>query len=56
MADGVKEEAQKLGITAYVLSADDKLDKQISDVEDLIQKKIDLLLINATQAGAQAVI
>ena len=56
MADGVKDEAQKLGITAYVLSADDKLDKQISDVEDLIQKQIDLLLINATQAGAQAVI
>ncbi len=56
MADGVKDQAQKMGIEAYVLSADDKLDKQISDVEDLIQKKIDVLLINATQAGAQAVI
>jgi ribose transport system substrate-binding protein len=56
MADGVKAEAKKMGIEAYVLSADDKLDKQISDVEDLIQKKIDVLLINATQAGAQAVI
>jgi ribose transport system substrate-binding protein len=56
MADGVKDEAQKMGIEAYVLSADDKLEKQISDVEDLIQKKIDVLLINATQAGAQAVI
>lgn len=56
MADGVKDEAQKLGIEAFVLSADDKLEKQISDVEDLIQKKIDVLLINATQAGAQAVI
>ena len=56
MADGVKDQAQKMGIEAYVLSADDKLDKQISDVEDLIQKKINVLLINATQAGAQAVI
>jgi ribose transport system substrate-binding protein len=56
MADGVKDEAQKMGIEAYVLSADDKLEKQISDVEDLIQKKINVLLINATQAGAQAVI
>ena len=56
MADGVKAQAKDMGITAYVLSADDKLDKQISDVEDLIQKKIDVLLINATQAGAQAVI
>jgi ribose transport system substrate-binding protein len=56
MADGMKDQAKKMGIEAYVLSADDKLDKQISDVEDLIQKKIDVLLINATQAGAQAVI
>jgi ribose transport system substrate-binding protein len=56
MADGVRDEAKTLGIEAYVLSADDKLDKQISDVEDLIQKKIDVLLINATQSGAQAVI
>jgi ribose transport system substrate-binding protein len=56
MADGVKDQAKKMGIEAYVLSADDKLDKQISDVEDLIQKNINVLLINATQAGAQAVI
>jgi ribose transport system substrate-binding protein len=56
MADGMKDQAKKMGIEAYVLSADDKLDKQISDVEDLIQKKINILLINATQAGAQAVI
>ena len=56
MADGMKLQAKEMGIEAYVLSADDKLDKQISDVEDLIQKKIDVLLINATQAGAQAVI
>jgi len=56
MADGVKDQAKTMEIEAYVLSADDKLDKQISDVEDLIQKKIDVLLINATQSGAQAVI
>jgi ribose transport system substrate-binding protein len=56
MADGVRDEAKKMGIEADVLSADDKLEKQISDVEDLVQKKIDVLLINATQAGATAVI
>jgi ribose transport system substrate-binding protein len=56
MADGMKQESKTMGIEAYVLSADDKLDKQISDVEDLIQKQIDVLLINATQSGAQAVI
>ena len=56
MADGMKEQCKTMGIEAYALSADDKLAKQISDVEDLIQKKIDVLLINATQSGAQAVI
>src|SRR5512136_785264 len=56
MANGVKDEAQKLGIQAFVLNAEDKLEKQISDVEDLIQKNIQVLLINATQDGAAAVI
>jgi len=56
MADGMKAQSKALGIEAFVLSADDKLAKQISDVEDLIQKNIDVLLINATQSGAQAVI
>jgi ribose transport system substrate-binding protein len=56
MANGVKDEAKKLSIQAFVLNAEDKLEKQISDVEDLIQKKIHVLLINATQDGAVAVI
>jgi ribose transport system substrate-binding protein len=56
MANGVKDEAKKLGIQAFVLNAEDKLEKQISDVEDLIQKRIQVLLINATQDGAAAVI
>jgi ribose transport system substrate-binding protein len=56
MANGVKDEAKKLGIQAFVLNSEDKLEKQISDVEDLIQKKIHVLLINATQDGAVAVI
>lgn len=56
MANGVKDEAKKLGIQAFVLNAEDKLEKQISDVEDLIQKRIHVLLINATQDGAAAVI
>jgi len=56
MADGVKEEAARQGIEAFVLNAGDKLDKQIADVEDLIQKKIQVLLINATHDGAAAVV
>jgi ribose transport system substrate-binding protein len=56
MADGVKEEAARQGFEAVVLNAGDKLDKQIADVEDLIQKRIDVLLINATHDGAAAVV
>jgi ribose transport system substrate-binding protein len=56
MADGVKEEAARQGFEAYVLNAGDKLDKQIADVEDLIQKRIQVLLINATHDGAAAVV
>jgi ribose transport system substrate-binding protein len=56
IADGVKEEAAQQGIEVYVLNANDKLDKQIADVEDLIQKKIQVLLINATHDGAVAVV
>jgi len=56
MANGVTDEAKALGLEASVLNANDKLDKQIADVEDLIQKKIDVLLINATQDGAVAVV
>jgi len=56
MADGVKAQAASLGFDAVVLNADDKLDKQITDVEDLIQRKVDVLIINATQDGAVAVV
>jgi len=56
MADGVKKQAAVYGYSTVVLNADDKLEKQIADVEDLIQKKVDVLLINAAQDGALAAI
>jgi len=56
MAEGVKAQAAESGFESVVLNAADKLDKQIADVEDLIQKKVDVLLINATHDGAAAVI
>jgi len=56
MADGVRDQATAEGYEVTVLNADDKLEKQIADVEDLIQKKIDVLIINATQDGAAAVL
>jgi len=39
-----------------VLNANDKLDKQIPDAEDFTQKKIQVLMINATHDGAVAVV
>ncbi len=56
MAEGVSAEAEAQGVQVTVLSADDQLEKQISDVEDLIAAGIDALLINATQDGAIGVI
>lgn len=56
MADGVRDQAKAEGMEVTVLNAEDKLEKQIADVEDLIQKKIDVLLINATHDGAAAVL
>lgn len=56
MADGVRDQAKADGMEVTVLNAEDKLEKQIADVEDLIQKKIDVLIINATHDGAAAVL
>ena len=56
MANGVREEAARQGMQAVVLNAEDRLDKQISDVEDLIQRGVNVLLINATHDGAGAVV
>jgi ribose transport system substrate-binding protein len=56
MADGVKKQAAEYGYEVVVLNAGDKLEKQVADVEDLIQRKVDVLLINAAQDGAIAAI
>ena len=56
LAEGVAAEAEALGVEVTVLSADDQLEKQISDVEDLIAAGVDTLLINATQDGAVGVV
>lgn len=56
LAQGVADEGKALGAEVTVLSADDQLEKQISDVEDLIAADIDVLLINPTQGEAVGVI
>ena len=56
MADGVRDQAAAEGFESTILNAEDKLEKQIADVEDLIQKKVDVIIINATHDGAAAVL
>ncbi len=56
MADGVREQAKAEGMEVTILNAEDKLEKQIADVEDLIQKKVQVIVINATHDGAAAVL
>ncbi len=52
LRDGAQVAAQKAGIQLVVLDAQDKVDKQVADIEDLIQRKVKVILINPTDAAA----
>lgn len=52
MYDGMKEAAEKLGVEVVVTSADNLVDKQISDVESLIEQKCDVILLKALDRDA----
>lgn len=54
LTDGAKEKANELGATLTVVDAQDNASKQASDVEDLIQQKVDLILINPVDSAAVA--
>ncbi|MCP4693117.1 MAG: D-ribose ABC transporter substrate-binding protein [Desulfobacterales bacterium] len=55
--EGAEAEAKLLNVNLVVTDAQNRLDKQVGDVEDLIQKKVDALLINPTDsAGIAAVV
>lgn len=47
LADTCKEEVEKSGNKAIVMDAQNRIDKQISDIEDLITKRVDAILISA---------
>ena len=49
--DGAQQEAQLFGIKLVVTDAQNDLNKQISDIEDLIQQKVNVLLVNATDSA-----
>ena len=54
LTDGAKAKAEELGATLTVVDAQDNASKQASDVEDLIQQKVDLVLINPVDSAAVA--
>lgn len=54
LTDGAEEKAKELGATLTVVDAQDNASKQASDVEDLIQQKVDLILINPVDSAAVA--
>lgn len=52
LKDGAEKAAKDAGVTLNVVDARDNTSKQISDIEDLIQKKVSVLLINPTDSDA----
>ena len=54
--DGAQAEADLVKVNLIVTDAQNRLDKQISDVEDLIQKRVDCLLINPTDSAGIATV
>ncbi|WP_203245865.1 ribose ABC transporter substrate-binding protein RbsB [Sporosarcina beigongshangi] len=52
LSDGAKAQAEEMGAKLTVVDAQDDAAKQASDVEDLIQQGVDLILINPTDSEA----
>lgn len=52
LKEGADKAAKEAGINLIVVDAQDDVAKQISGVEDLIQKKVNVLLINPTDSDA----
>ncbi|HHT37914.1 MAG TPA: ribose ABC transporter substrate-binding protein RbsB [Mollicutes bacterium] len=52
LKDGVQEKADELGYEVIVYDAQDDSAKQLNDVEDLISKKVDIIIINPTDSDA----
>ncbi|WDD92961.1 substrate-binding domain-containing protein [Burkholderia sp. FERM BP-3421] len=57
MQQALNDAAASLGAQVFVTDAHHDVGKQVSDVEDMLQKKIDILLVNPTDsAGIQGAI
>lgn len=54
LSEGAQAKAEELGATVSVVDAQDDAAKQASDVEDLIQQGVDLIMINPVDSEAVA--
>ncbi|MFP3356051.1 ribose ABC transporter substrate-binding protein RbsB [Planococcus citreus] len=54
LSEGAEAKASELGATLSVVDAQDDASKQASDVEDLIQQGVDMILINPVDSEAVA--
>lgn len=52
LAEGAKKAASELGVDLTVVDASDDVTKQVSDIEDLISKKISVLIVNPVDSDA----
>lgn len=52
LSDGAKANAKAQGVAISIVDAQDDASKQASDVEDLIQQGVDLILINPVDSSA----
>ena len=52
LKEGAEAKAQELGVELTVLDSQDDPAKEMSNIEDLITKKVDLILINPTDSDA----
>ncbi|CNC62772.1 substrate-binding domain-containing protein [Yersinia pseudotuberculosis] len=57
MKEALEQAANDIGAKVYIADAGHDVSKQINDVEDMLQKKIDILLINPTDSvGVQSAV
>jgi len=57
MQEALKEAAKSIGAEVVVTDANHDVAKQISDIEDMLQQKIDILLLNPTDsAGVESAV
>ncbi|MGD7045718.1 ribose ABC transporter substrate-binding protein RbsB [Jeotgalibacillus proteolyticus] len=54
LSEGAEAQAEEAGMDITVVDAQDDPAKQISDIEDLIQQDVDLILVNPTDSAAIA--